>query len=147
MPAGDLVVAPWQFEVQGLLFGDGTAYVVDRDGGITGLLSASIDIAETTYAHADGSFIGTIIEGPRTAVFAIDVEGTDANDAGTKFAALRTAFGKTVVPVPLYFNLPGWGKRYVTGVPVGVVEDLRAADFGLISADCSFRITDPVIHT
>lgn len=147
MPAGDLVTGPWQFEVQGLKFGDGTSYAVERGGAVSGLVGSSIDLAETRYAHADGSFVGEVTEGPRTAVFSIEIEGTDDDDAGTKFIALRTAFGKTAATVSLYFNLPGWGKCYVLGRPVGVVEDLRAADFGLIPVLASFRITDPIIYT
>ena len=148
MPAGDLVTGPWQFELQGLKFGDGTAFNIERrSGAVTGLVGTSIRLPETDYAHADGSFIGEVTEGPRTAVFSIEVEGADGDAAGTSFMSLRAAFGKTSATVPLYFNLPGWGKRYVNGRPAGVVEDMRTADFGLIYADCSFRITDPVIRT
>lgn len=147
MPAGDLVVGPWQFELRSLLMGDGTDYTVDRNGAVAGLVGSSIQMPETRYAHADGSFIGSAVEEPRTAILSIEIEGDDADDAGTKYIALRTAFAKATTELPFYFNLPGWGKRYVNGWPAGVVEDLRLADFGLIGVICSFRITDPTIHT
>jgi hypothetical protein len=147
MPAGDLVTGPWQFELNALLLGDGTPYDIDRRGGVRGLVGSSIDMPETRYAHADGSFLADATEGPRTATFSIEIAGTDEDDAGTKYIALRTAWAKSSTDLPLYFNLPGWGKRYVNGRPVGLTEDLSTADFGLIPVLASFRISDPTIYT
>lgn len=147
MAAGDLVTTAWQFELRTLLHGEGTSYVIERSGAIRGLVGVGTNMPETEYAHAAGSFAGDAFESARTATFAMEIEGTSATDAGTKYIAMRTAWAPSSSNLPLYFNLPGWGKRYVNGRPLGLVEDMRTADFGLIPVLASFRITDPTIYT
>lgn len=143
MPAGDLVTGPWQFELRGLLHGDTTTIGLIR---VSGLVGTQIEMPESEYAHADGSFLADAHETARTATFEWEIEGTDADDAGSRFISLRSAWAKSSTDLELWWHLPGWGKRYVVGRPVSVVEDMRSAHFGLIGVLCSFRISDPTIH-
>lgn len=149
MPAGDLVVADWTFELRGVLMGDGTNYEIDRErGAIGGLLGAAPKYAETSYGHARGSFIGESFEAERTATFALAVHGATEIAAGDNLEAMLTVWSPdSTAELPLYFQLPGFGKRYVNGWPLGLAVSYTTPDFGLIPVIASFRITDPTIYT
>ena len=148
MPAGDLVVDDWTFELRTTLMGDGTDFDIDRQrGAIGGLFDTSVKYAETDYAHADGAFIGGSFAAARTATFSLIVNGSSATVAGDNLETMSATWAPATEELPLYFQMPGFGKRYVMGWPLGFTVDYSTPDFGLIPILASFRITDPTIYT
>lgn len=148
MPAGDLITGSWQFELRTTLMGDGTNYGIDRlRGAIRGLVDVAVKESESEYAHDDGSFAGDGHQASRMATFALEVIGSTATAAGDNVETMRTVWAPSTTDLPLYFQLPGFGKRYVNGRPRGLIADYSTADFGVIPILASFRITDPTIYT
>lgn len=150
MAAGDLVVAPYQFELRTTLMGDGTIYGLDRSGGgVSGLFDDPAKFAETEYLHADGSFIGEQHNGARTASLALKIQGDTETATWAGLSAMRTIWAPdATAAVPLYFQFPSIGKKYVNGWPLGLVGvDISMAVFKQIRVLASFRITDPTIYT
>lgn len=146
MAAGDLVVADWQVELRTTLMGATTAIEIDRTrGGISGLFDEAVELPESAYVHAPGSFIGMAREGARTATFALEITGT-ATTALTALETMRTVWKAGTAVEPLHFRVPGYGKSYVNGWPAGVIADTTTMDFGVISLLATFRITDPTIY-
>lgn len=142
MPAGDLVVADWQLELRTTLMGATTDYVIDKDaGGVGGLLDVSVAMSETEYAHADGAFAGDAFSAARTATVPLVLDGF------TALTAMQAVWAPSLTDLPLHFQLPDIGKRYVNGRPLGLVADLTMAAGGTIRVLASFRITDPTIYT
>ena len=129
--------------------GDGTSYEIDRRrGAIGGLLGSVPKYAETSYAHAAGSFVGESFEAERTATFALTVHGATATAAGDNLETMLTVWSpSSTAALPLYFQMPGFGKRYVNGRPLGLSVDYTTPDYALIPIIASFRITDPTIYT
>lgn len=147
MPAGDLVVADYQLELRTTLMGYGTDIAIDRNrGGIAGLLDEIIKIAETDYAHADGAFIGESYTGPRTATFALRIDAATPAAAGAALETMRTTWTAATEEQALYFQLPGVGKSYVLGWPLGIVADYTMPALSTVPFLASFRITDPTIY-
>lgn len=149
MPAGDLVVADWTFELRATLMGDGTNYEIDRRrGAIGGLFDQLAKYAESDYGHADGTFIGETFRAARTATFALVVHGATELAAGDNLETMLTVWDtNTTAEQRLYFQTPGFGKRYVTGWPLGIIVDYTSPDYAVIPILASFRITDPTIRT
>jgi hypothetical protein len=147
MPAGDLVIDDFQLELDGLLMGRDTSYRLDKSrGGMDGLIDVVVKQVKTEYAHQDGAHIGEAHEASRTAVIWLLIRNT-ASGAGTDSIALRAAWEPQSTDVPLYWRLPGWGKRYVNGRPGGARFFPALAIHGLIPVMCTFEITDPAIYT
>lgn len=147
MAAGDLITGDWEIELRGVLMGGDTDYPIDRSrGSIGGLLDDLIDIIETPFAHASGSFVGQSRSAARTATFAIEMCGT-AVESGDGLEVMRTVWASSSEAIPLYFQVPGFGKQYVNGWPGGIVVEYTTPDFGVIPIIASFRITDPTIYT
>lgn len=148
MPAGDLITADWQIELRGLLMGDGTDYLPDVDAGaVRGFYDTETSIAETEYLHAPGSFVGEATESARTVTVALIVAGTTPAACGSALSTLRDAWARGTVAEQLHVRIPGFGKRYLTGWPTGVVADVSYLASLEVPALCSFRATDPAIYT
>lgn len=142
MAAGDLVVSDYQLELRTTLMGAATDYVIDKDaGGVGGLLDVTVTMSETEYGHADGSFAGDAYQGARTATVPLVLEDFAA------LSAMRTVWAPSTTDLPLYFQVPSIGKKYVNGRPLGFVTDMGLAAMGAIRILASFRITDPTIYT
>lgn len=142
MPAGALVVADWQLELRTTLMGATTDYVIDKDaGGIGGLLDVAVQMPETDYAHAAGSFAGDGFAAARTATVPLVLTGFAA------LSTMQTVWAPSTSDLSLTFQLPNIGKRYVNGRPLGLVADVSQAAHGSIRMLASFRITDPTIYT
>lgn len=150
MAAGDLVVQDGQFELRASLMGAGTAIGVDHQrGAIQGLLTNPAKEAEVEYSDTDGSFIGDVHRAARTATFNLIIRHQAAADAGILFESMLNLWDPVGSAVqPLHFRLWGWGKRYVNGRPMGIVDaDLTEAPNGTIPFAALFRITDPTVRT
>lgn len=149
MAAGDLVTADYQIELRTTLMGAATDYPISRNrGSISGLIDVSVKQAETPFAHADGSFVGgQAYQEARTATFSLLVQGDTESDVGDNLETMRTVWAPASAALPLYFQLPGFGKRYVNGWPLGFVPDMDNMKFKIVPILASFRITDPTIYT
>lgn len=150
MPAGDLVVADFQVELRATLHGAGTDIAIDRRrGGIVGLLDRTAKMAETEYAHSDGSFVGDVLRASRSATFNFRISGVSAAAAGALVEDLWTVWDPTgTAEEPLHFRLPGIGHRYVMGYPLGLLDvDTTEQVYGVVPFAALFRITDPTIYT
>lgn len=150
MPAGDRVTEDFQWEVRLDLMGPGTAVKAHRaKGGIVGLLDTGGRAAESEYAHTDGSFIGEVSRPPRTATFNLIISTSTPAAAGAALEAQEAVWEPSgTAAEPLYFQWPGYGKRYVSGWPLGTLDvDTTELVFGVVTFAALFRITDPTIRT
>lgn len=148
MPAGDLVVSDLQLELRALLMGYGTSLHLDiQRGAVGGLFDTPVKQTETDYAHAAGSFAGDSFMAARTATVALLVTGSTMAAVGDRIELLHTAWAPSDTDLPLYFQWPGFGKRYVNGRPLGITVDYSAPLLRRVPVLASFRITDPTIYT
>lgn len=150
MVAGDLVVQDHQWELRSSLMGAGTNVRAHRiKGGIVGLLGGGAKVAETEYGQADGSFIGEVFRPPRTALFNLIISNMTPAAAGALYEDMETLWAPTGTGEELlHFQLPGLGKRYVNGWPLGTLDvDTTQLVFGVVTFAAMFRITDPTIYT
>lgn len=145
MPAGDLVVADYQFELRLLLMGYGTSYEIGP-GPISGFGQPRYKTADVEMMHADGSYGAADYKGSRTIRIPIDIVRSTAALAVTAFDALVTAWAPSATDIPLYFRLPYWGKKYVNGRPRGLTDDFSQLEFGVIRALATFEALDPAFH-
>lgn len=153
MPAGDLILEDYQLELRAELMGRDSDVHFDQDrGGVSGLFDDPVTPSETEYAHADGSFIGTVRNPPRTVTAALVVVGATEAAVAADVVAMRTAWAKSADPtvdVELWFQWPGFGKGYVLGQPLGlqILDYTKALILRRVPILGTFRVTDPTIHT
>ena len=147
MPAGDLVTLNRQLELEATLMGTGSDFPIDGEAGaVSGLFTYLTKMAETDYAHADGSFVGDVFEGPRSVTAALLATGTTAALAGTALATMRTTWAKSSTDQQLWFQVDGIGKGYVVGRAQGITPDESWFGTDTIPLLARFRITDPVLY-
>ena len=148
MPAGDLITADYQVELRGLLMGDGTDYAMDVEAGaVRGFYDAEGAHAETEYLHAAGSFVGEVREAARTVSVALVVGGPTPEVCATALSRLRAAWAPVgTAAEQLHVRIPGLGKRYVVGWPLGIVADVSYLASMEVPVLCSFRASDPTIR-
>lgn len=147
MPAGDLVLGDYQFELRATLFGFGTDMNLDGPRlGISGFGLPDFKSSDTPYGHADGSYAGDDYLASRILTLPFKIVKATEADAWAALATASTAWSPSMTDIPLYFQLPNWGKKYVNGRPRGLVEDTRLAQLGVIPILCTFFCPDPTIH-
>ena len=148
MPAGDLVVGDYQFEIRATLFGFGTDTNVDGPRmGLRGFGLPDIKSTDTDYAHAAGAFAGEDYLSVRTLSLPFKIVAATETAAFAALSSASTAWAPSLTDIPLYFRLPSIGKKYVNGRPRGMVEDLSDARRGVIPILCTFVCPDPTIRT
>lgn len=142
MAAGDLITSPWQIELNGVLFGSGTSYVVRE---FDPWRAPQVRQGEIARAQADGSYPGTdrLAEKLITAKLAISA-ATDVLEQ----AARRTMAGAWKPPaanttVPLVWMEDDGVKYAVYGKPRLADTDLAPRLF----TTARFVATDPRIYT
>lgn len=151
MPAGDLVVSPFQLELRATLMGR-TTDVHFRDDGITGLFDDPVEPVETPWLHVDGSYVGSVRRPSRVVVAPMVVVGDTEEEVGDTVVALRTAWAAdtdTSTPEQLWFQWPGFGKGYVKGQPLGltVIDFTRSLILRRVPVVGEFLVTDPAFFT
>lgn len=110
MAAGDLVVADYQYEFNGLLMGAASEVLVEN---ITGLLSIPKNkVGRRPRQARHGSTYGgrTLVE-ERVVGFDVHLLTTPGTATETKLADLGEVFEPTDLIVPMVFQRPGRGKR------------------------------------
>ena len=154
MPAGDLVTQNYQMELRATLMGRGAdVHFNDEGGGVTGLFDDRAEAVETPYLHASGSFVGGVRQPSRLVVASLLVVGETEDAVGNTVVALRTAWAKDATEPPpevaLWFQWPGFGKRYVRGHPLGLVvpDFTKALILRRVPVVGEFLLSDPTIYT
>lgn len=147
MAAGDLLTADWQVELQGLLTGAGTVYVIPPEG-ISGLGVAPTKTRDVDLVGRAGGYANPDYEGPRIILIPYLISAADAEDVIDALDALRAAWAPSTVDVELHGQLPGWGHWSVTGRPRGLdVAISHIAAAGVIAAIAEFHALNPAITT
>ncbi len=145
MAAGDLVVAAYQLELRTTLMGAGTSYKIGPQG-ISGLGEPNVKTSDTDLSHDDGTYLGRDYLEPRIITVDFSLVGSTAAAAGTLLVGLKAIWVKSeATDLPLHFQLPGIGKKVVTGRPRGLVEDTTQIRFGFVRALATFFCGDPTI--
>ena len=146
MAAGDLVVADYMGELRATAFGDGTNYGFDWKN-IDGLGVPAAKTADVELDQADGSYGSPDYLGVRTLLipFRFDT-GTPSAVGGYAKTFQTTVWVPSTTDIPLYLQLPGFGKFYVNGRPRGFDIDINQIGFGIITAEATFVCLDPTIH-
>lgn len=124
MTAGDLVTKDFQLEIRGKLHGPDSG-IDTGAGGWTGLGTPGVKASKFDLDGADGSFLGRSFLTSRILTFPLVWHGTSKADVMLELSALVVAWDpRTAVDLRLYAQLPGWGRFYVTGKPMGIAEDM-----------------------
>lgn len=147
MAAGDLVVADNQVELRVTLMGDTTNYGMGPLGKahVTGLGVPQAKVADVELWHEDGAYGSPDYVGVRIITVPFLLVGTAAQ-AGGWAKDLNTAWAPSTSDIPLYMQLPGYGKLYVNGRPRGFDADLTNLQFGIVEGTGYFTALDPSIH-
>ena len=146
MPAGDLVIADYTFELRTTLMGDGTNYQLGPLGErVDGLFDVpQAKSADVELHHEDGAYGSPDYVGVRVITIPFYLEGTPS-DVGGWAKTLHTVWAPSTTDIPLYFQWPGFGKGYVNGRPRSLRVDARFSHFGQITAQAMFVALDPTI--
>lgn len=144
MPAGDLIVADWQAEVNALLMGAGTNWEFDYDGGgVGGVFGGTVRDVDVARTLRDGSAHGTDSNPSRVLTVPLVWAGTQT--AGAVLTALPTleAAWDAGVDAEFHLRLPTWGHNYLTGRTRGATVDMALVPFGACRVLCTFVAGDP----
>ena len=145
MAAGDLVTQEGQIELALTLMGVGSDVTIHRTrGGVRGLRGGDMKLAESDYAHADGSFIGEVYRASKTITAALLVRGSTVAATNAGIDAMDAVWNRaTTEDEPLYLWLPGMaGKVYVMGRPLGIVFEEEQTILKVVPALAMFRLGD-----
>ena len=151
MPAGDLVTAPYQVELRGLLMGSGTVYaigpapaVIEGVGGIAPVKSADVELA-----HQDGSYGANDYQGVRVITVPIIIRSGSMAASNSALDALTTAWAPSTTDIALWWRLPRSDNKrsWVMGRPRACTPEYRLWKGGAIPVLCTFYALDPTITT
>lgn len=146
MAAGDLITGDYQFELRGLLMGEGTSYRMRR-GSPQGLGVPDTKTQDTALAHAHGSVGGRDHLGVRTLTFELFVTQPDADAAWALLPPVIEAWAPSSTDLPLHFRVPGLGHLSVSGRPRGLVVNSEMVVAGRLDMLATFVALDPTVHS
>ncbi len=106
----------WQLEVDGLVIGAGTPYIIT---GIEGLGIPDVNSSDLPRPHRGGSFQGFDQVGARPITISMIVTGTDSLDCKANLDALASVWylHQGEADRPMTVKLPGTVEKYVIGRP------------------------------
>lgn len=148
MAAGDLLDSSTplkkQVEIQGLLTGDGTDFIIVPPG-ISGLgTPSSTKTADAELDGTDGAYASPDRMPVRILLFPYQVlNPDDPDEAMVRALDLATAWEPVTADVELHLQLRGWGHVYFTGRPRGCPLDLERIDEGSITGIAEFHALNP----
>lgn len=148
MAAGDLVVADWQMEYGGVLFGDSSAFAIAR---IEGLLDTpELRSSDRQRLRRHGLIPGDDFLNGRTITVTFEVFGEDQATFNEAVERFQGALVPCDDEAPLYFRIPGvagGGKRLINCRPrrLSMPVDLDFF-YRLPLATVQFYATDPLIY-
>jgi len=144
MAAGDLITTDFQFELDGVLLGTGTGYLLQE---AVGLDLPEIRISDQVRPRDHGLIGGTDFLAGRVVELSFIVRGISNTDLEEKLDALASISGVGAAESPLVFRLPGRAKERINVrprrryFPINVAYGMRTADVRL-----QFVATDPRIY-
>jgi hypothetical protein len=144
MPPGDTITLDYQLELRGVLMGVTTVSLIGKPG-IKGLGLPPVKSADVDLEGADGAYATKDYRGPRVVTIPLDVVETSPAAAMNTLATLATVFAPSLVDIPLYIRLPGWGKFHVNGRPRGLDEDLVDLKSSTMHILATFLCPNPTI--
>src|SRR5262245_51539045 len=150
VPAGALLTADWQIEIQGLLTGNGTAYIIPINPGFHGLATATIKASDFVLQGQDGIVANRDYQAERQISIPYIILQTTQAAAVNALTTLRTAWKPvaSTTDVELHGRFPGWGHWSCTGRPRGISgDDWSLIHSGVIRVLASFVATTPTITT
>lgn len=138
-------MSDYQFTYNGLTFGDGTEYPVNK---VDGLFRRRINLFTPDLPRNHGGFVGASYESPRGVAFEIEVHGDQ--DDGTfldRRDAIMAAFQPQVdAELPLTFQLPGADARRINCRPVRGDSTVDVeSEFGMAMFFVDLEASDPAI--
>lgn len=148
MPAGDLLVADWQIELQGVLTGHGTTYRIGPRR-ISGLGVPPTKTADTKLDGADGSVGSPDHADVRILIVDYVINATTNALAFDALEALSVPWSPVSANVELHVRLPGWGHVMLFGRPRGLEPTIDDSRFlaGVLPCIAEFHALDPTIYT
>lgn len=149
MPAGDLISADYQAELNGLLMGTGTE-IQFGEGAIGGLGVPQVKTSDSPYDGQDGSAGAPDFLDVRVVTLPLLVvpASRDPGDAGLLWTGIELAWApaRDGVNVELHFQLPGWGHLFLIGRARGATLDASDLKSGVLEALCRFDALDPTLY-
>lgn len=147
MAAGDLlnVLVPGQLEIQGLLTGPQTDFVI-ADPGISGIFGVpAAKTHDTNRDGGDGAVGSPDHMGVRVLLIPYMLNmPEDPEAAGARWEELCTAWEPCATDVEVHLNPVGWGHVYFVGRPRGLDDaDNSDAPNGLYKAIAEFQALSP----
>lgn len=137
-------LATWQVQVDTLLTGESTNYLLNADaGGIKGLGVPDAKNSDVELFHQDGSYPSDDFMSARVLTIPYLLVGTDVQ-VFTWLEDLKTAYrSNRSTDVDIIFGLPFYGDLTFTGRTRGLDADLSQAHFGIIECEGTFVAHDP----
>lgn len=135
----------YQYNFNGLTFGDGTSYMIDHAEGFEGFEVRSSD---SDQPRNDGAIRGLDYVSPRTIAFTLSLAETSDTSYETDWVALRSAFmASRSTDRALTFKRPGQVERYVNCRPIQLTRVEEYLSFDQIGhPPLVFRAVDPRIY-
>lgn len=124
-------MANWTATLRGVTVGDGTDYPITQPG-ITGLGIPNTRTSDQPRGHLSGDFGGDDVLEKRTLTIPVGINADTQGEAWTLLTALKTAWGPSLLDIPLVLNIAGSTLTY-QGRPRGF--DLQAPYLGQGWAD------------
>jgi len=141
MPAGDLVVADFQLELQGVLMGNGAISIAEQQ--VSGLGNPQPKVADVPLDLAPGSYGSPDYQASRVITVPMSVTADTPAATWNLFATLVTAWAPVTADVRLYVRLPGLGRVYFNGRPRGLSDDLSDLYLGVVYCLGTFVALNP----
>jgi hypothetical protein len=111
-----LGLADYTYNYNGLIFGQGTSYMVDHAEGFEGF---DVRQSDSDQPRNDGAIRGLDYVSARTVAFTLSLGETSDTSYEARWAALRAAFlPSRSTDLPLTFKRPGQVERYVNCRPI-----------------------------
>jgi hypothetical protein len=145
MPApGSLITVDYQVELQGVLMGALTKINL-APPGIKGLAVFTPKSADVALDLADGSYSAPEFQASRIITVPMVILGDTPADAMSILSGLNVAWSPVAADVPIYMQLPGFGKFHALGRPRGLDEHLEHLRAGVIDVLGTFFCPNPTV--
>lgn len=140
-----LGLADYQYNYNGLTFGDGTSIMIDHAEGFEGY---EVRTSDSDEPRNDGAIRGLDYVSARIVAFTLSLGETSDSDYETRWATIRSAFMPSrSTDSALTFKRPGQPERYVNCRPIQLVRVEDYLRFNQIGhPPVVFRAVDPRLY-
>lgn len=136
------LLLPYQFILDGDVFGAGTTVHVDAKG-IEGLGVPDAKTQDVVWAYRDGAYGNPDYTALRLITIPAIIRAATETAALTELKTLETAWAPRAADTTLTMTFPSWGSVTATGRPRGLKADLTRARRGVIHVLLRFDCLDP----